>query len=94
MGLLSVLVMLMVSGIDMSDEDIVSKQVYVETLRTEIEKIDSEMLRCQKAKSGWTAATVVGGVGVVATGTAAIIQGVKLGKQNKERKDNQQKENK
>lgn len=94
MGLLSVLVMLMVSGIDMSDEDIVSKQVYVETLRTEIEKIDSEMLRCQKTKSGWTAATVVGGVGVVATGTAAIIQGVKLGKQNKERKDNQQKENK
>lgn len=90
MGLLSVLIMLMLPVATMADDDIVSKQAYIETLRTEIEKIDSEMARCQKTKSGWTAATVIGGVGTVATGTAAIIQGVKLGKQ----KNNQQKEDK
>ena len=94
MGLLSVLIVLMLPMATMADDDIASKQAYIETLRTEIEKIDSEMARCQKAKSGWTAATVIGGVGTIATGTAAIIQGVKLGKQNKDQKDNQQKEDK
>ena len=42
-------------------------------------------------KKGWVAATVVGGVGVVATGTAAIIQANKLKNKDKittETKDN------
>ncbi len=94
MGLLSLLAVLLIPNIVLADDDIVAKQTYVETLKTEIAKIDSEMARCKKAKIGWATATVVGGAGVVATSTAAIIQGVKLGKQNKERKDNQQKENK
>lgn len=67
-------------NIVLADDDIAIKQAYIETLRTEIEKIDSEIARCKKTRSGWTAATVVGGIGTVATGTAAIIQGVKLGK--------------
>jgi len=58
-------------------------------------EINSELARCKKAQKGWIAATVVGGVGTVATGTAAIVQGVKLSKQNKKsdntpKKDNQE----
>jgi len=58
--------------------EIVSKYQMVEELKKEIAQIDSESARCQKMKNGWIAATVVGGVGVVATGTAVIIQGSKL----------------
>lgn len=74
-------------NIVLADDDIAAKQAYIETLRTEITKIDSEILRCRQTKSGWTAATVIGGVGTVATGTVAIIQGVKLGKQKKDNKE-------
>ncbi len=38
------------------------------------------MLRCKKAKKGWVAATIIGGAGVLATGTAAIVQANKLKK--------------
>lgn len=56
------------------------KQELIQELKDEIQQIDSEMLRCQKAKKGWTAATVVGGIGVAATGGAAIAQVVKAKK--------------
>jgi hypothetical protein len=52
------------------------KEQLVRELKEEIQQIDSEMARCQKVKKGWVAATVVGGVGVVATGAAAIAQTV------------------
>ncbi len=69
-----------------ADEDldiqIHEKQQLVEQLKDEISQIDSEMVRCKKSKNGWVAATVIGGAGVVATGTAAIVQGVQLSKQN------------
>ena len=74
-----------------ADNDIADKQAYIETLRTEIAKIDSEILRCKKMKTSWTVATVVGGAGTVATGTAAIIQGVKLGKLKKAKKAKEEK---
>ena len=61
------------------------KEQLVNELKEEIAQIDAEMIRCEKAKKGWIAATVVGGVGVAATGTAAIIQGVKLNQQKKEK---------
>jgi len=64
------------------DVQIREKQQLVEQLKDEISQIDSEMLRCKKSKNGWVAATVIGGAGVVATGTAAIVQGVQLSKQN------------
>ncbi|MCQ2568578.1 MAG: hypothetical protein MJ163_03205, partial [Alphaproteobacteria bacterium] len=34
--------------------------------------------KCQKQRKGWIAATVIGAAGVVATGTAAAVQGVKI----------------
>ena len=58
--------------------EVVPKYQIVEELKKEIAQIDSESVRCQKMKNGWVVATVVGGVGVVATGTAAIIQALKL----------------
>lgn len=65
------------------DAQIRYKEQLVNELKEEIAQIDSEMVRCQKAKKGWVAATVVGGVGVAATGTAAIVQGVKINQQKK-----------
>ena len=56
------------------------KEEMVAELKEEIAKIDSEMQRCKKAKDGWVAATVIGGAGVVATGTAAIVQSVQIKK--------------
>ena len=74
-----------------ADEDIAAQVQYkeqlVRELKEEIAQIDSEMIRCENAKRGWVAATVVGGVGVAATGTAAIVQGVKINQQKKEKSE-------
>lgn len=64
-------------NVDLSQE-IVYKYKLIDELKREIAQIDAENARCEKMKNGWVAATVVGGVGVVATGTAAIIQASKL----------------
>lgn len=72
-----------------ADEDIAAQVQYkeqlVRELKEEIAQIDSEMIRCENTKKGWVAATVVGGVGVAATGTAAIVQGIKVNQQRKEK---------
>lgn len=47
-------------------------------LRNDIRILDEEINKCQKQKRAWTAATVVGSVGVVATGVSAGVQGAKL----------------
>jgi negative regulator of sigma E activity len=64
-------------------EQVRYKEEVLQTLKNEIQQIDSEMARCEKAKKGWVAATVVGGVGVAATGAAAIAQGVKISQNKK-----------
>ena len=73
-------------------EQVKYKEELVKQLKDEISQIDSEMTRCQKAKNGWVAATVVGGVGVAATGTAAIVQTVQLNKKKKEISEQKEKE--
>jgi len=52
--------------------------VDIETLENDIRILDEEIAKCQKQKKGWIAATVVGAAGVVATGTAAIVQAGQL----------------
>lgn len=47
-------------------------------LENDIRILDEEIAKCQKKKKGWTAATIVGGVGVVATGVGAIVQANKI----------------
>ena len=65
---------------DNIDDEIALKTAQITELKTAISELDSELLRCKKSKRSWTTATVVGGVGVVATGTAAAIQATKLKK--------------
>lgn len=55
----------------------------VSTLDKDLAILSAELKKCQKQKKGWTAATVIGAVGVVATGVAAGVQGAKI-KSNKE----------
>ena len=50
----------------------------IATLEKDIRILDAEIEKCQKKKKAWTAATVVGGVGVVATGVGAIVQANKI----------------
>ena len=50
----------------------------IAVLENDIRILDEEIAKCQKKKKGWTAATIVGGVGVVATGVGAIVQANKI----------------
>ena len=50
----------------------------IATLEEDLLILDSEIAKCEKAKKGWVAATVVGSAGVVATGVAAGVQGAKI----------------
>lgn len=52
-------------------------------LENDIAILDEEIAKCEKQKKGWVAATVIGSAGVVSTGIAAGVQGVKI----KEQKD-------
>ena len=56
----------------------------IETLENDIRILDEEIAKCKKQKKGWIAATVIGAAGVVATGTAAAVQGVKIGDKKSE----------
>lgn len=60
-------------------------------LEAEIRAIDEEINKCEKQKKGWIAATVIGGAGVLSTGVAATVQGVKI-KEQKEVLDVKNKE--
>lgn len=50
----------------------------VSTLRHDIQLLDEEIMKCERKRKGWVAATVVGGVGVVGTGIGAIVQHNKI----------------
>ncbi len=58
-------------------------------LEEDIRILDEEIAKCQKKKKGWTAATIVGGVGVAATGIAAIVQANKVKDKKNELSDRQ-----
>ena len=50
----------------------------VQTLRHDIQLLDEEIATCERKRKGWVAATIVGGVGVVGTGIAALVQNGKI----------------
>jgi len=50
----------------------------VQTLRHDIQLLNEEIATCERKRKGWVAATVVGGVGVVGTGVAALVQNSKI----------------
>ena len=63
----------------MTEEDLRNIQI----LENDIRILDAEIKKCETSKKGWTAATVIGSAGVVATGVSAIVQGVKISNQQK-----------
>jgi len=73
-----------------SDDDlaaiVAAKTQIRDELKSRIAQIDSEMSRCKKAKTNWTAVTIVGGVGTVATGVGAIVQNNTIQNKNRELK--------
>lgn len=56
----------------------VEDEAVIATLENDIRILDEEIAKCEKQKKGWIAATVIGSVGVVSTGVAAAVQGVKI----------------
>ena len=46
----------------------------IRTLRQDIATLDAEIEKCNRKRKGWVATTVVGGVGVLGTGIAALVQ--------------------
>ena len=64
-------------------EEVMSKEQQVSQLQDEIKQIDSELARCKDTKSKWKTTTILGSLGVAATGAAAIIQTVNANKEKK-----------
>ncbi len=60
---------------------------YRDALREQIAAVDSEIERCEKSMKGWKAATIVGGIGTLASGVGLIIQNKKLKENKQELKD-------
>ena len=46
----------------------------IATLREDIATIDNDIALCEQQRKSWIAATVIGGIGIVGTGVAAIKQ--------------------
>ena len=55
-----------------------SEMEVISTLKHDIDLLDEELRQCERKRKGWVAATVVGGVGVVGTGIAALVQNSKI----------------
>ena len=55
-----------------------SEMEVIATLKHDIDVLDEELRQCERKRKGWVAATVVGGVGVVGTGIAALVQNSKI----------------
>jgi hypothetical protein len=70
-----------VASVGATDSD---KLQTIAILENDLTILDSEILKCEKSKKGWIAATVVGSAGVVATGVAAGVQGAKIAEKKKE----------
>ena len=68
------------TGVAVEDID---ETTAIATLENDIAILDEEIAKCEKQKKGWIAATVIGSAGVLSTGIAAGVQGVKI----KEQKD-------
>ncbi len=60
---------------------------YRDSLKQQIATIDSEIARCEKSLKGWKAATIIGGIGTVASGIGIIAQNKQV-KENKKELNN------
>ena len=72
-----------IGGYEWQKDESYQEMQEIATLENDIRILDEEIAKCKKKKKGWTAATIVGGAGVIATGIGAIVQNNKL-KEKKE----------
>ena len=65
-----------------------SRQMQIASLKREISELEIKLSECSRKNKNWRTATWIGAAGTVATGTAAIVQSVKLNKLKRENKAN------
>ena len=72
--------------------DDMSKQMELSKLKREVSELEIKLSECKRKNKNWKTATWIGAAGTVATGTAAIVQGVKLNNLKKEKANAKQDE--
>ena len=79
-----------------ADDAVVSddmvKQLELSKLKREVSELEIKLSECKRKNKNWRTATWIGEAGTVATGTAAIVQGVKLNNLKKEKANAKQNE--
>ena len=71
-------------------EDLIA---YRDALKEQIATVESETQRCEKTLKGWKAATIVGGVGAVASGIGIVVQNKQIKENDNWLKENKEKMN-
>ena len=69
-----------------------ARQMELSKLKREISELEIKLSECKRKNKNWRTATWIGAAGTVATGTAAIVQGVKLNNLKKEKANAKQNE--
>ena len=80
--LLSVLMVIIFVQPTISDE-YTELIAYRDALKEQIAAVESETIRCEKSLKGWKTATIIGGVGAVASGIGIIAQKNQIDKNQK-----------
>ena len=78
-------------GEDIVDADM-ARQMELSKLKREVSELEIKLSECKRKNKNWRTATWIGAAGTVATGTAAIVQGVKLNNLKKEKANAKQNE--
>jgi len=74
--------------------DDMTKQMELSKLKREVSELEIKLSECKRKNKNWKTATWIGAAGTVATGTAAIVQGVKLNNLKKEKSNAQKQDEK
>ena len=77
--------------VGVADTDM-QRAMQISKLKREISELEIQLSECQRKNKNWKTATWIGAVGTVATGIAAIVQGVKLNNLKKEKANAKQNE--
>ena len=73
--------------VGVADTDM-QRAMQISKLKREISELEIQLSECRRKNKNWKTATWIGAAGTVATGTAAIVQGVKLNNLKKEKSNN------
>ena len=77
---------------DANVPDDMARQMELSKLKREVSELEIKLSECKRKNKNWRTATWIGAAGTVATGTAAIVQGVKLNNLKKEKANAKQNE--